>query len=152
MTGRRVWWYFVAFFGFVALVNAGMVTMALRTHSGLVTDHPYEKGLAYNQVVEAKKKQEALGWKGVIELRHSRESGNSFTIYFELKDKAGAIIQLENATATITRPTKKNMDFTLELTGTETPVTFSANGLWDVRVNARIGDINYQQSKRIVVQ
>jgi nitrogen fixation protein FixH len=152
MTGWRIWWYFVAFFGFVAAVNAGMVTMALRTHSGLVTDHPYEKGLAYNQVVEAEKKQQELGWNAEIALRHPDESRDPVLLIFSLKDKIGTTLTPEKATATITRPTQKGMDFTLELMGAETPVNFPAQGLWEVRVDAKLGDINYQQSKRIVVE
>ena len=57
MTARHVWWYFVAFFGFIAAVNAAMVTIAIRTHSGVVSEHPYEEGLAYNAVVHAEKMQ-----------------------------------------------------------------------------------------------
>ena len=152
MTGRRVWWYFVAFFGFIAAVNTVMVTLAIRTHSGIVTDHPYEKGLAYNRVVEAEKKQQELGWKSVIELRHSRAGGNKLVLYFELKDKAGAIISPDKATATITRPTQSGMDFTLELKGAETAVEFPAKGVWEVRVDAQHGSVHYQQSRRIVVQ
>ncbi|MEQ1705902.1 MAG: FixH family protein, partial [Rickettsiales bacterium] len=78
MTGKRVWWYFVAFFGFIAAVNAVMVTLAIRTHSGVVTEHPYEKGLAYNQVVEAEKNQQKLGWNGDVKY----ENGN---LYFSLR-------------------------------------------------------------------
>lgn len=152
MSGKRVFYYFLAFFGFIAAVNAAMVTMAVRTHSGLVTDHPYEKGLAYNEVVEAEKTQEKLGWKGVVELRHSREGGNLFAIFFSLHDQNGNPITPTKSTATITRPTEQGMDFTAELTGKETPITFPAKGLWDVQVDASVGDKNFQQSKRIVVE
>lgn len=145
MTGRRVWWYFVAFFGFVFAVNAAMVTMALRTHSGLVTDHSYEKGLAYNQVVEAEKKQEALGWKGSINYKNG-------TLSFDLHDKNNNPITPKKTTATITRPTQQGMDFTLELKDVETSVKFPANGLWEVRVDAEHEGVHYQQSKRIVVE
>lgn len=152
MTGRRVWWYFVAFFGFVVAVNAVMVTLAIRTHSGVVTDHPYEKGLAYNQVVEAKQQQEALGWKGTIDLRHSREGGNPFAIFFELKDQNGVVIYPDKTIATITRPTQQGMDFTVELKGEKTPLSYPAKGLWEVRVDAVHRGVHYQQSKRIVVE
>ncbi len=145
MTGRRVWWYFVAFFGLVVSVNAVMVTLAIRTHSGIVTEHPYEKGLAYNQVVEAEKQQEALGWKGIINYKNN-------ALFFDLRDQNNQAITPERTTATITRPTQQGMDFTIELKNTETPVDFPAKGLWEVRVDAVHEGVHYQQSKRIVVE
>ncbi len=144
MTGTRVWWYFVAFFGFIAAVNAVMVTIALRTHSGVVTDHPYEKGLAYNDVIKAQEAQAALGWKSRIEY-------SADALILTLTDKDKQPIAWEKATATITRPTKKDMDFTLALTGTRTPITFPESGLWHVRIDVVHAGAHYQHSERIVV-
>ena len=144
MTGRRVWWYFAAFFGFIAAVNAVMVTLAIRTHSGIVTEHPYEKGLAYNAVVAAEEKQEALGWKGRIDYQRG-------ALQFTLRDRHNQPLTIEKATATITRPTQPGIDFTVELTGEATPITFPTNGLWEVRVDAAHAGVHYQQSKRIVL-
>jgi len=151
LSGRRVAFYFVAFFGVVAAMDAFMVTSALRTHSGLVTDHAYEKGLAYNEVVKASNAQEKLGWKGELELRHAKNAGAPSTIIFILKDERGAPIAFDRAVATITRPTKQGMDFTLELKGEETPATFPASGVWEMRVDAKTREQHYQQSKRFVV-
>ncbi len=145
MTGWRVWWYFVAFFGFVAAVNAVMVTLAIKTHSGTVTEHPYEKGLAYNQVVEAKQRQEALGWKSTIAYQDG-------ALHFVLKDKNNKSIAFEKAFATITRPTQSGMDFTVELQGAKTPISFLDNGLWDIRIDTEYKGAHYQQIKRIVVE
>ena len=145
MTGRRVWWYFVAFFGFVAAVNAVMVILAIRTHSGVVTEHPYEKGLAYNQVVEAEEAQDKLGWKGTINYKDG-------VLHFDLRDKKNQPINPDKPTATVTRPTQSGMDFMVELSGAETRVSFPEKGLWEVRINASVGDKKYQQSKRIVVE
>lgn len=145
MTGRRIWWYFAAFFGFIVAVNAVMVTLALRTHSGIVTEHPYEKGLAYNQVVEAEKKQGMLGWKGIIQYKNG-------VLRFALHDKNHQPLAWEKATATITRPTQQGMDFRIALKGAETPVDFPANGLWDIQVDAAHEGVHYQQRKRMVIE
>jgi len=145
MSGKRVAWYFVAFFGIIALVNAVMVTLAIRTHSGLITDHPYEKGLAYDQVVEADNKQEELGWKGTIDHKNG-------ALHFILQDNNAQLLQWKKATATISRPTRSGIDLTVELSGAQTPVKFPVNGIWNVRVDAVVGETPYQQSKRIVVE
>lgn len=145
MTGRRVWWYFVAFFGFVAVVNAVMITLAIRTHSGVVTEHPYEKGLAYNHVVEAEQQQEALGWGASLYYKGGM-------LHFVLHDNKNHEIACEKATAAFTRPTQQGMDFTVELQGADTPVAFPAKGLWEVRVDGMHEGVHYQQAKRIVVE
>ncbi|MGH1399076.1 MAG: FixH family protein [Alphaproteobacteria bacterium] len=65
---------FVAFFGVVAAVNAVFVFKALDTHSGVVTDNPYETGLAYNDLLQEAKHQADLDYdfsyeNGVITLQ-----------------------------------------------------------------------------------
>ena len=96
-------------------------------------------------MVEAEKKQEELGWKGVIDYKNR-------AIYFELKDKAGIVLHPEKTAATITRPTQQGMDFTVKLKDAETAIDFPAKGLWEVRVDALYEGVHYQQSKRIVVE
>ncbi len=145
LDGKRVFFYFLLFFGIVAAVNAAMVTIAVRTNTGIVTEHPYEKGVAYNRTVEAEEKQEELGWKGKIEYKNG-------VISFLLHDKDNAVIEPERATASISRPTQAGMDFTVELKGAETQVAFPAKGLWEVRIDTLYKGEHYQQSKRIVVE
>lgn len=142
--GRRVALYFVLFFGTIIAVNALMATLAVRTNAGVVTDHAYEKGLAYNQVVAAEKAQEALGWKG--ELAYA---GGMLT--FTLRDKQGHMLAYDSATATITRPTQAGMDFTATLTSAGNAVTFPAKGLWHVKVDALYHGTSYQHATRLVI-
>ncbi len=145
MTGRRVWWYFVAFFCFILVINAVMIALAVSTHTGSVTDHPYEKGLAYNRVVEAEKKQEMLGWQADIDYKEGR-------VRFVLRDKDNHPITPEKATAAIIRPTQSGMDFTFDLKAAETAVEFPAAGLWEVRVDAEYQGMHYQKTERIIVE
>ncbi len=142
---RIIPWYFVMFFLVIAAVNAVMVTLAVRTLPGTVTDHPYEKGLAYNQVVAASDKQEALGWKSDISYSNGQ-------LQFTLHDRNNKPITAEKVTAKLFRPSKAAMDFVVTLTRGGAPIHFPANGLWEVQVDAQVGDIHYQRSKRIVVQ
>lgn len=145
MTGKHVCWYFVAFFGVIVAVNAVMVTLAVRTHSGVVTDHAYEKGLAYNKVIDAEEKQKASGLRGVMDYKDGM-------LHFAIYDKANRPFSFDKATAAITRPTQAEMDFTVELTSMNTPMTFPASGLWEVRVDAYHEDVHFQQTNRIIVK
>ncbi len=54
-------WYFVMFFLVIAAVDATFVMLAIKTQTGLVTDRAYEKGLAYNGVLNEAEAQRKLG-------------------------------------------------------------------------------------------
>lgn len=151
MQPRDKWipWYFVLFFAFIALVNGVMVWLAVGTHTGLVTEHPYEKGLAYNQVVDAEQAQEALGWSGNIAFDKN-------LLAFTLLDRAGAAVEANRITAHFMRPTQDGMDFDVTLARTldgtwQAEVTPPHNGLWEVRVYAERGTERFQQARRVVV-
>lgn len=147
MTQKDKWipWYFVLFFVIVATVNAIMVTFALTTTTGTITDHPYEKGIAYNRIVEAEQKQEKLGWKAQIELKGT-------TLQVVLKDAKGLLLKPEKLVAHFTRPTQDGMDFDVPLTNGQAQVHFPIPGNWEVRVFAVVGKDTYQQSKRIIAE
>jgi len=145
MSGKRVWWYFFSFFVLIIAVDTTMMTLALRTHSGPVTDHPYEKGLAYNRVVEAEQKQEELGWKSSIEYKND-------ALVFALYDKDKHPLTPDKAVASFIRPTRPGMDFTAELKEGRAPISIPAKGLWEVRVDATYQGVHYQQSKRIIIE
>ena len=53
--------YFVAFFVFIAIMDGIFVYLATTTHSGVVTENAYQKGLNYNQYITAYDQQEMLG-------------------------------------------------------------------------------------------
>lgn len=144
-SGKRIAFYFVAFFVVLTVVYTLMATLAIRSQTGLVTDHPYEKGLAYNEVVKDADEQAALGWQGEI-------TYNGKQLIFTLKDKAGRPLKLEKASAQITRPTQAGLDFSVELKDGAAEVTFPEKGLWEVRVFAKSKGKDYQQARRIVVE
>jgi nitrogen fixation protein FixH len=142
---RIIPWYFVLFFVVIASVDAVMVTLAVRSNSGLVTEHPYETGLAYNQVVNAANKQDKLGWQSTLNYRNG-------VLHFTLRDAAGKPLAISKATAIITRPTMTGMDFTAPLTGDATKLQFPAPGLWQIEINVQANGTAFQVRKRLVIQ
>ena len=81
LKGTTVLIWFVAFFGIVTLVNSVFIYMALHTHSGLVTENPYEKGLAYNERLDDIRHQPLwethMAYKdGVLNWQSRDEGGN----------------------------------------------------------------------------
>ncbi len=152
---RIIPWYFVLFFLVVVGVNSVMVTLAMRTSTGMVTDHPYEKGLAYNQVLSAVEKQNKLGWNGDISFQPtSRLEG---VIQFALKDSQNKILNPENVILSITRPVTTGLDFERQMSVQSSSiftakVIFPEPGLWEVRIIARYKGTVVQYAKRMVVQ
>ena len=62
LRGRHVLWAFLGFFATVFVVNGAMIYSAVSTHSGLVANEPYRKGLHYNERIAADERQARLGW------------------------------------------------------------------------------------------
>ena len=122
---RLIPWYFVAFFAVVFAADAVMVTLALRTHTGTVTKHPYEEGLAYNRTLEAAAAQEAQQLTPKV----AYENG-ALVVTLE-----GA----ENVIAEIRRPTDSRYDQTVTLTPDATrtyraTLDLPLRGQWEARV------------------
>lgn len=151
LRGRTVFAWFVVFFGIIIAVDVAMVTLAIRTNTGLVTTRPYEKGIAYNKVVEAANAQAALGWKAEIIF------GNAI-LDVTLREASGRVLHPESMVAEFTRPTQSGMDFRAPMEkkqGAESFVLvpqFPEKGLWEVRIYASVNGHKFQQAKRIVVE
>lgn len=146
LTRRDKWipWYFVMFFAVLIVVDGVMVTLAVTTQTGVVTDHPYEKGISYNQVLKAAGEQDALGWKSEMTYQDG-------ILHFQLKDKNGAALNPTSTTARISRPTQASMDFTVTLVDGSANITFPQPGLWEIHVLANVEGTQYQQAKRMVI-
>ncbi len=144
LTGRRMFLYFAAFFGLIFCMNAVMITLATRSHRGVVTEHAYAKGLAYNQVVEADKAQQALGLRADISLENQLLSAR-------LYNATGEEITPATMKAVLVRPTQEGMDVAITLHRGEAPLSLPAAGLWQVRVYAQHQGQAVQFSQRLVV-
>lgn len=140
--------YFVAFFTVVFAVNGVFVYKAVSTHTGVVTEDAYEKGLAYNKVIAAVDAQEALGLTSKIEVL-----GND--IIYSLTDKNGKLVKAD-VSARLIRPNQSGYDYDVKLQAEDGQYKAEANfplkGLWRIEVLAKWDGQTYQQSKRVVVQ
>ena len=142
--------YFIMFFVGLAIVDGIFVWLATSTHTGVVTEHAYQKGLAYNDTVDAAESQEQLGWKGTIEY----EAGKTT---LTLIDSYGHFISDAEVQAHFFRPTQAGYDFSIPLP-TEAEGKYGASvelplkGQWDIRITAKWKQQYYQQHKRILVK
>src|SRR5262249_43192444 len=63
---RWIPWAIAGAFLIVAVVNGALAFFALRSDTGLVSEHPFELGNGYNRVLDAGAAQDALGWHGRV--------------------------------------------------------------------------------------
>lgn len=142
--GKRVLLYFILFFVVVASVDAYFIIKALETHSGVVTENAYEKGLAFNDTLKKAKEQDGLNISDTITLEDSR-------LIWAAKDENGNPLAAKNVTAKIIRPLQKKYDFDVILTekepGTyESKINLPLSGKWTVKLEAEINGQPYYRT------
>lgn len=64
--GRWIPWVFVGGMLAVVAVNAVLVLASVSTFTGVTVSRAYERGRAYNQVLEEAARQDALGWRADV--------------------------------------------------------------------------------------
>lgn len=141
-------WYFVAFFVGLAILDGIFVFVATSTHTGVVTENAYQKGLDYNDTIEAARVQEGLGWSASI-------AYNDGSLSINLNDDAGQAIENAAVEAVFFRPTQDGLDFNVRLlpvgSGHYANQVSAQEGQWDVRVYVTWQQKHFQTARRIVV-
>lgn len=151
---RLIPWLFVLGFLVVILVNAVMVYVALGSFSGLVTDRPYDRGRAYNTTLEARAKQDALGWTARFAI--DAQGDGTQRLLLEVTDREGAPIAGATVDATLVRPVERGHDRGAALSergagryaGT---VALDLPGLWEARIVVQRGTDRFAAIKRVMV-
>jgi nitrogen fixation protein FixH len=83
---RWIPWVFVGGMVLVVVVNGLMAFYAVSTFTGLTTGQAYDRGRAYNNVLEEAARQDALGWTARVRLEGGR-------ILVTVTDRAGAPVE-----------------------------------------------------------
>jgi nitrogen fixation protein FixH len=87
LTGRKVLFMLVAFFGVVIGVNVIMMKLAIQTLPGTEVDSAYSASLAYESEIAAAHDQNARNWK--VDARVERGPGGGATLQVEARDDSG---------------------------------------------------------------
>lgn len=137
MQGRHVLFAFLAFFATVFLVNGVMIYSAVSTHTGLVANEPYRKGLAYNERIGADQRQARLGWTETLEV------GRNGHVVLALAERDGRAVRGMQVEGVLGRPATNRFDVKLLLAETapgryEAHAAAIAEGSWLVMLEARI--------------
>jgi nitrogen fixation protein FixH len=148
--GRWIPWIFVGGMLTVFLVNAVLVFFAMSSWSGIATDRPFERGLAYNRLLAAAAAEEALGWKAEIAYR----DGGLTVLLRDADDRPieGAALSFE-ARRPLERHASIGAVFASAGMGRyEARVDDLRPGQWDIRLAVVRGDAAAHLGRRIVVR
>lgn len=148
---RLIPWYFVAFFLFIAIVDSVFVYLAVHTHTGLITQNSYEKGLKYNDIILAGEKQKKLGWKTDISF-----NSNNDLFSIKISDKNDSLITGAEVKAYVKRMVHDGYDFSVNLKETKKGIYTGAlvlplKGKWNVITIVQSGEQSYKTNKEIFV-
>lgn len=146
--GRFILLCFLGFFLVFGSVDAFFVYTALSTNPGVVTEQPYEKGLAYNMVLEKAKNQpkliEEISYKDGI-------------FQWIGKNNDGTSLNNPKIDVKFYRSVKDDYDFNTILLDKgdnvyANTVKFPLLGLWTAKVNAQWNNKTYQSSHQFMVE
>ena len=148
-TSSWIPWYIVLFFVILACVFAGFTYIAKKTHSGIVTEQAYEKGLAYNETIAKANAQEKqhLSHEILIERRK---------LTFSIRDRNGNALAIKKATLWLYRPVRAQDDIVVAMQPLGASQTADLqkvkNGLWEARILATTENGTYQAVKKVVIK
>jgi nitrogen fixation protein FixH len=155
---RRSWIPYVFVFGMAVVLaaNAALVWFALSSWTGLVAERPYERGIAYNRLIEAEARQTALGWRADVAFVAKPGGDGAGTIAITIVDAnaeglSGLVIlasaerPLEDAAAIPLIPTYAGAGRYLA------DVDLPRRGQWDVRIHATRGEDTFIAVRRLIV-
>lgn len=155
-------WAFGLGFLLVAVVNGALIWLAVTSYSGLVVARPYERGLAYNEILALDRAQAARGWQAAIALRPSEDGaasggGGPVTVAIELSDAQGRPLDGLRVHARLVRPTASGYDRETALAPLgegryAATLSLPLPGQWDVYLSAgRPGEPAWQTRHRLLL-
>ena len=141
LTGRKVFFMLVAFFGVVIGVNLVMMRFAIQTLPGTEVDSAYSASLAYEKEIAAAREQNRRNWK--IDAHVQRDANGDATLQVEARDTSGRPMSGLKFQGRLERPADKRADQPVTLAETGIGIyrgtaSAIAAGQWDLvlRVDA----------------
>lgn len=147
---RYIPWFFVLFFAIVFILDGIFVYLAVNTHTGTVTDKAYEKGLAYDQVLEASQAQRDSG----VQIKAGYKDG---LLNVSLIDRAGQAMEGAEVKAHMIRAVQAGHDFTVTLTPVGNGVYSAAidaplPGAWTAKIEATWRSQTFRTTVKLVTE
>jgi len=147
-------WFFVLFFLVLSCLMGWFAWLANSTERGVVSKHAYQHGIAYNQILEKQRAQDALGWES--DLTINKAASHPARAEFLLKDKQRGPIKGAQVQLSLIRPTQAGYDVKLMLIDKGNgryvgETALALPGLWEAHIAVKSGEHSYQTSKRVTL-
>jgi nitrogen fixation protein FixH len=113
LTGAKVLFMLLAFFGVVIGVNMIMMRLAIQTLPGTDVDSAYSASLAYEKEITAAHDQDARNWKVDADIRRGADGGA--TLEVEARDGSGRPVSGLKFRGRFERPTDRRADLPVAL-------------------------------------
>ena len=133
----------------VFAATIGTILIGSRTFDGVVVEHPYEAGLAWD---ETRKQAAKLGWRVVFDHSDLQQGENS--VVLQLIGRNGSALDGASVDVTLSRPATKEYDRTyhakpLGMGRYQVSLLVPLIGLWDLRTVAARGGESFTTVDRM---
>jgi nitrogen fixation protein FixH len=149
---RSLWtyfpWFLTGIMGFVMVVNFGMIYEALHSFPGVATRTMFDDSNHYDRVLEAARREAALGWSLVV-----HTEGGPITI--ELRSRDGAPLEGARVEAMAQRPLGTDPGVQLAFRAIEpgryvAQTSLNQPGQWDLLLAVSKGGLGTRATRRII--
>ena len=146
----------LAFLATFLTANGIFIYLAFSSPPNLVVEDFYERGEAYEQTQKRIEQEKALGWTGLI-LAPTKTRVNQVQGYEVLLQGQNSVgLDLDSVVIHAYRPSDARADFSVEMTKKQAGVytadiSFNLPGIWDLIVEAKLGDQAFLTTKRITI-
>lgn len=152
---RWVPWAFVGFFGVVLAANVTLLSVAFGTWTGLAADQAYDRGIHYNEELEARAAQAALDWRG--DYAFDDLGDRRVRVALTLSTPHDTLVDDAVVTAKFVRPTHQGFDTTVRMErngrgGYAAATDLPLAGQWEVRVTAEAPSGTWRLTDRVSVR
>lgn len=147
---------FITFLLVFLSANAVFIYLAFQAPPNLVVKDFYERGEAYEQTQKRIEQEKALGWSGVIMTPTATRVNHTQSYEVLLQGKNSTALNLDVVTIYAYRPSDARADFSLDMLKKQTGIyqadlSFNLPGIWDLIVEAKLGDQAFLVTKRITI-
>lgn len=148
LKGKHVLAIILAFFATIIAVDVAFSVVAINSFPGEEEKRYYVQGLHYNQTLEQRTVERALGWRAAAGFK----SSGALTI--QLRDAAGLPVEAE-LRGMLRRPVDARLDRPVAFTALgegryRVAIQDLALGAWDLRVEAIQGEKRFSIERRLI--
>lgn len=144
---------FVAFFIFLTGVEIVLITLSMKSFTGLSEADPYRRGLAYNETIAARQRDHDLGWRIAVGFEPAGHLKG--VVKVAARDAAGAELGGVRISGTAEQGSKSPVPIVfgaLEDGGAKGTLSVDAPGRWFLRIQIEGDEASIERKREIFVE